>query len=224
MSNTIINYVTLGSTEQVLIRESELMDQEYVYTKCPVHLHKQNRVFIGLSPIDFSLRVNRNTGGKHQIICDDPRLITWDDEHVNSPTPVIQLKFPKFMFYTSEDDVWFDFYDHPMTSLKNNFIAVRGWFNLSNWSRTSSLGMTIVDETKPVIIKKGDPLCRISFYPTNLDNTITMNEIKDPDKIKQLEQAYNDKTDKGWIDKFWKKKLFSKTNETSKCPVGFLFK
>ena len=51
-----------------------------------------------------------------------------------------------------------------------------------------------------------------------------MNEIKDPDKIKQLEQAYNDKTHKGWIDKFWKKKLFSKTNETSKCPVGFLFK
>ena len=88
MSNTIINYVTLtefteeptfGSREQVLIRESEFMDQEYVYSKCPVHIHKQNRVFIGLSPIDFSLRVNRNTGGLHQIICDDPNLITWDD-------------------------------------------------------------------------------------------------------------------------------------------------
>ena len=224
MSNTTIHYVSLGFPDNVLIRESELMNQDYVYSKCPVHIHKQNRVFIGLSPIDFSLRVIRKTGSLNRIICDDKNLITWDDEHVNSPKPVIQLKFPKFMFYTNEDDVWFDFYDHPMTALKNNFIAVRGWFNLSNWSRTSSLGMTIVDETKPVIIKKGDPLCRISFYPTNLDNTITMREEIDPENIKQLEKAYNDKDRKGWIDKIWKQKLFSKTNETSKCPVGFLFK
>ena len=177
MSNTIIHYVSLGFPDNVLIRESELMNQDYVYSKCPVHIHKQNRVFIGLSPIDFSLRVIRKTGSLNRIICDDTNLITWDDEHVNSQKPVIQLKFPKFMFYTNEDDVWFDFYDHPMPALKNNFIAVRGWFNLSNWSRTSSLGMTIVDETKPVIIKKGDPLCRISFYPTNIIYTVLFKYI-----------------------------------------------
>ena len=148
MSNTIIHYVSLGFPDNVLIRESEFMNQDYVYSKCPVHTHKQNRVFIGLSPIDFSLRVIRKSDTLNRIICDDTNLITWDDEHVNSPKPVIQLKFPKFMFYTNEDDVWFDFYDHPMTALKNNFVAVRGWFNLSNWSRTSSLGITIVDETE----------------------------------------------------------------------------
>ena len=224
MSNTIIHYVSLGFPDNVLIRESEFMNQDYVYSKCPVHTHKQNRVFIGLSPIDFSLRVIRKTGSLNRIICDDTNLINWDDEHVNSPKPVIQLKFPKFMFYTNEDDVWFDFYDHPMTALKNNFVAVRGWFNLSNWSRVSSLGMTIVDETKPVIIKKGDPLCRISFYPSNLDNTISIKEETDQGRIKQLEQTYNEETDKGWVDKIWKQKLFSRTNETSKCPVGFLFK
>ena len=51
-----------------------------------------------------------------------------------------------------------------------------------------------------------------------------MREETDPENIKQLEKAYNDKDRKGWIDKIWKQKLFSKTNETSKCPVGFLFK
>tara|TARA_B100000131_G_scaffold298474_1_gene318060 strand:- start:92 stop:766 length:675 start_codon:yes stop_codon:yes gene_type:complete len=224
MSNTTIHYVTFDSPEKVLIRESEFENQEYVYSKCPVHNHKQNRVFVGLSPIDFSLRVTRKTGEMNHIVCDDPNLITWDDEHVNSPKPVIQLKIPKWLFWTNEDDVWFDFYDHPMTALNNNFIAVRGWFNLSNWSRTSSLGMTIVDETKPVIIKKGDPLCRISFYPTNLDNTITMKEEKDLETIQLLEHVYNKKTDIGWVNKIWKQKLFSRTNETSKCPVGFLFK
>ena len=224
MSNTVVHYVSLGFPDNVLIRESEFMNQDYVYSKCPVHTHKQNRVFIGLSPIDISLRVIIKTDSLNRIICDDSNLITWDDEHVNSQKPVIQLKFPKFMFYTNENDVWFDFYDHRMTDLKNNFVSVRGWFNLSNWSRTSSLGMTIVDETKPVIIKKGDPLCRISFYPSNLDNTISIKEETDQGRIKQLEQVYNEKTDKGWVDKIWKQKLFSRTNETSKCPVGFLFK
>ena len=59
MSNTTIHYVSLGFPDNVLIRESEFMNQDYVYSKCPVHTHKQNRVFIGLSPIDFSLRVIR---------------------------------------------------------------------------------------------------------------------------------------------------------------------
>ena len=85
MSNTIIHYVSLGFPDNVLIRESEFMNQDYVYSKCPVHTHKQNRVFIGLSPIDFSLRVIRKTGSLNRIICDDTNLITWDDEHVNSP-------------------------------------------------------------------------------------------------------------------------------------------
>ena len=47
MSNTTIHYVSLGFPDNVLIRESELMNQDYVYSKCPVHIHKQNRVFIG---------------------------------------------------------------------------------------------------------------------------------------------------------------------------------
>ena len=223
MSNTTIHYVSLGFPDNVLIRESELMNQDYVYSKCPVHIHKQNRVFIGLSPIDFSLRVIRKTGSLNRIICDDTNLITWDDEHVNSPKPVIQLKFPKFMFYTNEDDVWFDFYDHPMTALKNNFIAVRGWFNLSNWSRTSSLGMTIVDETKPVIIKKGDPLFRVAFHPPNLNDGIILSQEKDPQKIDLIYEEYDKKMKEGQSNKTWKPKLFSQTGE-SKCPFSFLFK
>ena len=69
-------------------------------------------------------------------------------------------------------------FDHPMTSYSNNFIAVGGWWNLSNWSRSISLGMTIVDETNPVVIKKGDPLFRISFYSNNMDDTFTLKEEK----------------------------------------------
>ena len=223
MSNTTIHYVTFDSPEKVLIRESEFENQEYVYSKCPVHTHKQNRVFVGLSPIDFSLRVTRKTGEMNHIVCDDPNLITWDDEHVMSPKPVIQLKIPKWLFWTNEDDVWFDFYDHPMTALNNNFVAVPGWFNLSNWSRGCSLALTIVNESKPVIIKKGDPLFRVAFHPPNLNDGIMLAQEKDPQKIDFIYEEYDKKMKEGQADKRWKPKLFSETGK-SKCPFSFLFK
>ena len=92
------------------------------------------------------------------------QFIDIDDQHINSPMPVFQLYIPKFLFWTHDDDVWIEQNDHPMTSLNNNIVGVPAWFYLSNWSRTLSVAFTLVNERKPVIIRKGDPLFRISFY------------------------------------------------------------
>ena len=217
MTNRTIHYINLDTLGSVLTKQSDLTNENFVYTKCPVFNHKQNRVFVGLSPIDYSLRINR-ANGKNHIICDNPELLIFDDEHTSSPQPVVQLKIPKFFFWTNDDNVWIEMNDHPLTSYSNNFIAVGGWWNLSNWSRSISLGMTIVDETNPVVIKKGDPLFRISFYSNNMDDTFTLKEEKDIQKIDQIKNIDNLKTNDSW-----KSRLFSKTG-INKCPVGFLFK
>ena len=217
MTNRTIHYINLDTLGSVLTKQSDLTNENFVYTKCPVFNHKQNRVFVGLSPIDYSFRINR-VNGKNHIICDDPQLLTFDDEHTSSPQPVVQLKIPKFFFWTNDDNVWIEMNDHPMTSYSNNFIAVGGWWNLSNWSRSISLGMTIVDETNPVVIKKGDPLFRISFYSNDMDDTFTLKEEKDIQKIDQIKNIDNLKTNDSW-----RSRLFSKTG-INKCPVGFLFK
>ena len=217
VTNRTIHYINLDTLGSVLTKQSDLTNENFVYTKCPVFNHKQNRVFVGLSPIDYSLRINR-VNGKNHIICDNPDLLTFDDEHTSSPQPVVQLKIPKFFFWTNDDNVWIEMNDHPMTSHTNNFIAVSGWWNLSNWSRSISLGMTIVDETNPVVIKKGDPLFRISFYSNDMDDTFTLKEEKDIQKINQIKNIDNLKTNDSW-----RSRLFSKTG-INKCPVGFLFK
>jgi hypothetical protein len=110
-----------------------------------------------------------------------------------------------------------------MTSYNNNFIAVPGWFNLSNWSRAMSLAITIVDETKPVKIKKGDPLFRVSFYSPNLDSDIIMKQEMNEDKITEMVDAYNQKKVVDHEEKSWRKKLFAKTG-MNKCPFSFLYK
>ena len=211
-----IHYVSVFNQEDTLIPQSDLIDSGYVQNKCPVHNHKQIRTFVATSPIDFSLSVDRSN---NKISCSRPELLEYDDEHIQSPKPVIQLVFPKFLFYTEDDNIWFDFNDHPMTALNNNFIAISGWFNLSNWSRTSSTAITLVDEERCVIIKKGDPLFRVSFYPPNLDDSIILKKEIDTEVIQQWVDAHSEKSEEDW-----RPRLFSKTKTESKCPFSFLFK
>ena len=211
-----IHYVSVFNKEDTLIPQSDLIDSGYVQNKCPVYNHKQSRTFVATSPIDFSLSIDRSN---NKISCSRPELLEYDDEHINSPKPVIQLVFPKFLFYTEEDNIWFEFNDHPMTALNNNFIAISGWFNLSNWSRTSSTAITLVDEKRCVIIKRGDPLFRVSFYPPNLDDSIILKKETNTEVIHQWVDAHSKKSEEDW-----RPRLFSKTKTESKCPFSFLFK
>jgi len=211
-----IHYVSVFNNEDTLIPQSDLIDSGYVQNKCPVYNHKQSRTFVATSPIDFSLSIDR---GNNKISCSRPELLEYDDEHIKSPKPVIQLVFPKFLFYTEDDNIWFEFNDHPMTALNNNFIAISGWFNLSNWSRTSSTAITLVDEKRCVIIKKGDPLFRVSFYPPNLDDSIILKKETNTEVVRQWVDAHSKKSEEDW-----RPRLFSKTKTESKCPFSFLFK
>ena len=211
-----IHYVSVFNQEDTLIPQSDLIDSGYAQTKCPVHNHKQSRTFVVTSPIDFSLSIDRSN---NKISCSSPELLEYDDEHINSPKPVFQLVFPKFLFYTEDDNIWFEFNDHPMTALKNNFIAIGGWFNLSNWSRASSTAITLVNEKKSVIIEKGDPLFRVSFYPPNLDDSIILKKETNTEVVNQWVEAHEKKTEEDW-----RPRLFSKTKTESKCPFSFLFK
>ena len=220
--NTKVYYFGVDTPSDCLVKER--LDERYVHSKCPVVHHKNNRVFVAHSPVNFEAKVDRNSEGNF-VTTNREDLLQFDDNYFTAPKPVLQLKSPMFMFYTEEDNVWFEFDAHPMTSLSNNFIAVGGWFNISNWSRASSLAMTVVDETKPVIIKKGDPVCKIRFYPTdNLDDGVVLKEQRDPKLIEKIKGVYAKKQRKGWDDKNWKGKLFSKTEKESKCPVSFLFR
>jgi len=211
-----IHYVSVFNKEDTLIPQSDLIDSEYVQTKCPVHNHKQSRTFVATSPIDFTLSIDRSN---NKISCSRPELLEYDDDHLKSPKPVIQLVFPKFLFYTEDKNIWFEFNDHPMTALNNNFIAISGWFNLSNWSRTSSTAITLVDEKRCVIIEKGDPLFRVSFYPPNLDDSIILKKETNTEVISQWVDAHGKKSEEDW-----RPRLFSKTKTESKCPFSFLFK
>lgn len=222
MSKTI-HYADVYKLGSKLVRTSDIIEKGYVYQQCPAFTHKNERTFVGYSPIELVFSIERTSNGPLLSIKDNSMIqfIDIDDQHINSPMPVFQLYIPKFLFWTHDDDVWIEQNDHPMTSLNNNIVGVPAWFNLSNWSRTLSVAFTIVNERKPVIIRKGDPLFRISFYSNNLDDDIILKQEEYSEEYKQSVETdlYARRDVKGY-----KHKLFDQTNKVGKCPFSFLFK
>ena len=218
-----IHYADVYKLGSKLVRTSDIIEKGYVYQQCPAFTHKNERTFVGYSPIELVFSIERTSNGPLLSIKDNSMIqfIDIDDQHINSPMPVFQLYIPKFLFWTHDDDVWIEQNDHPMTSLNNNIVGVPAWFNLSNWSRTLSVAFTIVNERKPVIIRKGDPLFRISFYSNNLDDDIILKQEEYSEEYKQSVETdlYARRDVKGY-----KHKLFSQTNKVGKCPFSFLFK
>ena len=208
--------------EDCIVRQTNFEQEGYVYHQCPVYTHKRDRTFIVLSPIDLSISFNRGT---REVISSNKDLVYYEEDGLNSPKAVFQIDIPKFIFWTDEKDVWLEFNDHPMTSYSNNFIAIGGWFNLSNWSKISDFAITIVDEEKPIIIKKGDPIFRLFFRSSNPNDGIILKQIQEPNKIFKITSKYKEKTIKGFKDPaYWKEKIFTDTTKERKCPVSFLFK
>ena len=106
MSNKKVYYFGIDCPGDSLVRQT--VNEDYVYSKCPVYQHRQNRIFVAYSPIDFEVKVERTPGsGDNYITCEDPDLLEFDDEYLHGPKPVLQLKTATFLFLTEDDDVWF---------------------------------------------------------------------------------------------------------------------
>ena len=207
-----VKYISLGDNPDkldILVREYDTVDKTTDFNRCPVYRHRKTRTFVGYSPIDFKIGFEN---GKMWV--SDFDLISAN--HMNETSIVYQLNICNFAFWTDEPDVWIDYSCHPLTSLNNNFTVIEGWFNLSNWSRNTSLTVNIVDKTKPVIIKKGDPLFRIKFLSPDLNRGVVLE--KKSELLSKLEYHLSKPKDKNFEKG---NKLFSKTK---KCPFRFLFK
>ena len=211
MSSVEIFYVKNQKVTQPLIREIDIEKQDtqrYSYQMCPVWNHKANRTFVAFSPVDYSFTVdveNKNVIYHDDTFLDNDRcenmFLTMDD--LTSPHPIIQVTVPSYFFWCKEPNVWLEYKDHPFTAAYNNFISIGGWFNLSNHPKDSSVGMKILDETKPVVVKKNDPVYKLCFHPIDLSSEIELIEVDSiPSEIQDLvdlNQQKKSKRDKSFF-------------------------
>ena len=225
MSPIKVKYISIGNNPDnldILVREYDSVDKNQNFNRCPVYRHKKTRTFVAYSPVDFKLGFNNGEMWVTDAYLSEMNGISKDMDAreaynlaFSDPNEdlVFQLNICNFAFWTNESNVWLDYNCHPLTALKNNFTVIEGWFNLSNWSRNTSLAIRVIDKTKPIIIKKGDPLFRINFLSPDLNRGVVLEKKSALSKFE-----YNLSKSKNYKEG---NKLFS---ETKKCPFRFLFK
>lgn len=232
MSNYTVFYGDISRPERIknniLERESKTIKKQSFtpsYSNCPVWKHRNNRTFIITSPIDVEFLLDGNS--MHLIIDGINVPNPWEYAEIYESdmlldNPTLQFNFPSYFFWTEDKNIWFEYLDHPLTSLNNNFIAIGGWFNISNYPRGTSLAAQIVDKNKPLKIKKGDPLARVRFFSNNFDDGIKLKKISDKSVIRNKLEEFksNQDTIRGG-NSIRNKVLFGTFSE---CPFKFLHK
>lgn len=165
------------------------------FSFCPVWQHQTSRIFTVYASCNLHLQIDINNGSIFSNTLNQEQFNkyimlnqNWNEEEFT--TVQISGLFTNF-YWTKEKNVWISILPHPLTSLNNNFYHCGAWFNLSNWSRKVNIGAIVVDNSKPLIIKRGDPLYNIRFHTHNQndDFELIQSQSNAVDEIKSSDRA-----------------------------------
>lgn len=225
-TNTNSPFSEVGFDPELVVNSAS---KNSVYWKCPAWKHKASRTFLIRSPVTMTLGVVPPNNGEGPALT-SPNLTQWQFDQYLGPTFIsdwctperttLQLGVPRFIFWTEQKNIWVETRPHFNTAIKNNLTSIPAWFNLSAWPRAVGFACDIIDPSKPVIIRRGDPLMEICFYSNNLDSGVLLK------KKQPSEELLDDMDRKGSIKEYIrgisKNYIFKK--QESKCPFSHLWK
>lgn len=208
------------NVDGVGLEPTRLVDQfdpkQIMYHKCPAWSHKAKREFTVYAPRDITLDIDYENG---RIDSPNTPISTYVEPIRNwQNTGTFQLHIPKFYLWTRSKHIWVEQKDCGLTSANNNLTLIGGWWNLSEWSRLGAFAFDVVDKTKPVIIRRGDPLYRFAFYREN-NLTESFEMVKSTPTLDQISMFEKRVNLKHLIPHLSQQLMFGK--RPTKCPFMF---
>ena len=205
-------------------------DKDAIYYPCPAWQHKAKRTFIVRSPVDITLKVTPPTDGSREASIESENLNQLRFDRWVTPTfdsegwcrkerVTLQLNIPKILFWTKSKNVWVEQKPYSLTAVNNNLIAVSGWFNVSSWTRPLSFAFDVVDTSKPIIIRRGDPMYEVCFHSSNQNDFFKLTKEEPSDPLINL--IMKNTFAKSYVSRSMEKEMFK---NQSKCPFEFLWK
>jgi hypothetical protein len=205
---------------------------EDIFYHCPAWSHKAKRTFIVRSPMDFHFVITpmRTENGPVQVLRSPTmsqelydKIVALDANWYKNEKAIVQLCVPQINFWTREKDIWMEIRPISETVVKNNLSVIGAWFSISAWNRPASFGFTVIDNNKPIIVKRGDPIFEVCFYSKNLNDEFVLKKQEVPEDImkntrRRLMLKY---FQRGLSAKFM---FGQKEEKESKCPFAFLWK
>jgi hypothetical protein len=204
------------------------------YLKCPAFQDYYNNCFLLRSPIDITINISNQPNGNkfasidthNQKFFDDNIAIRYEEGYKH---PILHVRF--FYVFYADEPLMIELLSPSMhkTELQNNINIISGVYDISKWIRPVEFAFEVIDDTKPIVIKRGDPMYYVRFSTTNkisLSREETSNDLNRVVNSCTTLKNYvpNNTLDKNygmgaWFINLFKAKMFKKK---SKCPFNFL--
>lgn len=152
------------------------------YLTCPAVTGYFKNTFVIKSPVDLDLSFDPNTNWislkNHNQNFYDSFIKNRCDIRLDKEAPMIMSFFMYYIFYADKPCLIEQLSPsmHLQTCVQN-IRVIPGTFDISQWFRPLEATFEIVDPTKPLIIKRGDPLFYARFI-TKDDSKVTLDYKK----------------------------------------------
>lgn len=198
---------------------------------CPAIQGYFKNTYLIRSPIDFVLtpNVNAKTFGIDRF--DQKFYIEWvirrPNDFINPKRPICTLG-PKLVFVADEDVIIESLpaMMHDSETLRN-IRVIPGTYNIHRWMRPLDFTFEILDPSKPLEFKRGDPLFYVRFIDTK-GRKVELERIEQTDDI--IKTMYGMVVLKNYIPKLGLDKLYDMAHDwiknkkwlkKNKCPFDW---
>jgi hypothetical protein len=168
-----------------------IVSRDTHYTKCPAIADYYRNTFLIRSPFDLTINFDRATESVGTDRFDNEFFFEYIQPRFGDFGPNSRSMLTvraEYLFVADEDCVIESMPCSLMsTPLLQNTLLIPGTFNFHRWPRPVDFSFEIIDDTQPLVFKRGDPLFFVKFTPKNggnvqmkrIDITPTLRRVTD---------------------------------------------
>jgi hypothetical protein len=202
------------------------------YLKCPAMQDYYSNCFLLRSPVDLTINIsNQPNGAKfaaidkyNQEFFDENIMIRYEEGYKH---PILHISF--FYVFYADKPLMIEQLSPSMhkTELQNNINIISGTYDISKWIRPVEFAFEVIDDTKPIVIKRGDPMYYVRFPTTDKINLVKEPISEDLSKVINSCTTLKDYVPNNTLEKNYSMgasliKLFKDKMFKKKCPFSFM--
>jgi hypothetical protein len=159
------------------------------YLKCPAFQETIKNEFVIQAPFDLNITIN----AEERTVYTDKFGQAFYDAFVTNrgahspPSNPYMVSLPPYYCFYSKDDVSIESKDTSLltSGSSSNVKVIPGGFNISKWVRPIEFAVEVIDPSKPIEMRAGDPLFSLRFITPN-NVPVKLTRVEDGNDLRDM--------------------------------------
>lgn len=182
----------LFTAPKPLLGAVSIQRQRARYLKCPAFQETIKNEFVIHAPFDLNITIN----SAERTVSTDRFGQEFYDTFVQNrgaqspPSNPYIVTLPPYYFFYSKDNVNIEVKDVSLLTSNSlsNIKIIPGGFNISKWIRPIEFAVEVIDSSKPIEMRAGDPLFSIRFITPN-NVPVKLTRVEESENLKNMSRA-----------------------------------